>query len=159
MSAPVIGSEASDRRKSASRATSSGVMQAPGRHGRRSVGEPALALAERHRLHMPLGRRIDPADIDPVDPDAVEAMGVRRVLGQPGQRRLGRGVDRKRRRAAVSVNGEDIDDRARRAASTQVVDKPLHEKERRTRIDRVEPFPELEIRFRERSAIGQCRRN
>src|SRR5579863_3790199 len=62
--------------------------QAPERHRRRGVGEPSLSLAEGYRLHMPLRRGVDPADVDAVDANAVEAMGVRRVFGQPRERSL-----------------------------------------------------------------------
>ncbi len=45
-SEPVIGIEASLRRNTASRATSSGLMRRPPRHGGLGLGEPTLALAE-----------------------------------------------------------------------------------------------------------------
>src|SRR5580698_1026762 len=50
--------------------------------------EPALAKPERDALHLAFARRIGPADIDAIDADAIEAMGVRGVLGQRRQRAL-----------------------------------------------------------------------
>ena len=46
------------------------------RHARGGFGEPAFAFAERDRLHMPLGRGVDPAENDAIDANAVETMGA-----------------------------------------------------------------------------------
>ncbi len=117
--------------------------------------QPSLALAKRDRLHLSLAGRIDPTQNDAIDADAIETMRVRRIFGEPGQRRLGRGIDRKLRRSAPRVHGEDIDDRARRLALAQVIDEPLHEKEWRSRVDREEPVPEFHVRFGERPPVSQ----
>ena len=79
MTAPVITPKSSERRKRASRATTSGVMNAGGCSAR-GLDEPSVALAEGHCLHPPFRRGVDPPDIDRVDPDAVEAMRMRGVF-------------------------------------------------------------------------------
>src|SRR5690606_35793646 len=60
-------------------------------------------------LHGALARRVGPADIDAVDADAVEAVGVGGVAGQKRQRRLGGGIDGKVRRSAMGVDRQDVD--------------------------------------------------
>lgn len=125
---------------------------------RRRFVEPPFPISERDRLHVTFGRRIDPADVDRIGPDAVIAMRVRRVLRQGRERGLGRALHRELRRAAVSVHREDVDDRAGRLAAAQVIDEPLHEKEGRAGVHRVELVPKRQIRIEDRSAIREAGR-
>ena len=78
-------------------------------------------------------------------------------LVSPANADLDGGIDRKLRRAAASVHGKDVDDRARRLALAQVIDEPLHEKERSSRVDRKQTVPEFHVRFSERSPVRKRR--
>ena len=156
--APVMGWEASPSRNRARRATSSAWSSRPEGAARVGPVEPGLALAERDGLHVPLGRGVGPAHVDAVHPDPVEAMGEGRVLGQQGERRLGRGIDRELRRAPVHVDGQDVDDGARRLALAQVIDHALHQPERRLGVDGVEPVPQVGRGTGDRAPVGEARR-
>jgi len=82
---------------------------------------------------LALGR--GPADVEPVDPDAVEAVGVRRVAGEAGQAGLGRDVGGQVCLAAVLGGRDDVDDGSRRPPGKHVLDDCLHEEERGAQVD------------------------
>ena len=156
-SAPVIGPEASERRKTARLATSSTATRRPkgsgGLRPRRSSPSPR---AERLRLHQLLAVGGDPAHVDAVDLDAVALVGVGGVPGERRQRALGRRVDGELGRAAVGVHRQDVDDRPAFAPLAHGADRSLHQEEGGAGVDVEEPGPDAGIGVEEGGAVGQA---
>src|SRR5665213_3405448 len=50
------------------------------RHPRGRFIQPSITVIERHRLHVPLRRRVSPAQVYSVDANPIESVGVGRVL-------------------------------------------------------------------------------
>ena len=149
---PVIGPAASLSRKTARLAISSGVNSRP-------KGAAALAASSQpgpaaRSWSVLLGRGQRPADVDAVDADAVEAVGVGGVLRHVGERGLAGGVDREVGGAAVDVDRGDVDDRPAFAAGAHRPDRALHQEERGAGVDGEEPVPGVGGRVEEGGSVG-----
>jgi hypothetical protein len=133
-----------------------GHEQAPERATRVGRLAPVVGSAG-GRLQRVLALGRGPADVQPVDADAVGLQLVAGVARERRERRLRCRVRGESGLAAVAGHRDDVDDAPAGARASHDARGLLHEQERRAGVDREEAVPELGGRVVERPAGAKAR--